>query len=81
VVVRVRLRVDPIKCKAHGMCGELFPERIRMDDWGYPVIDPRALSDEVVEHARRAVADCPRAALRLEVIGEPGARERPDNPD
>ena len=29
MVVRVRLRVDPIKCKAHGMCGELFPELLK----------------------------------------------------
>jgi ferredoxin len=81
MVVRVRLRVDPIKCKAHGMCGELFPERIRMDDWGYPIIDPRALSDDVLEHARRAVAECPRSALRMDPIDDPGARQRPDDPD
>jgi ferredoxin len=81
MVVRVRLRVDPIKCKAHGMCGELFPERIRMDDWGYPVIDSRALSDDVLEHARRAVDECPRSALRVDLIGDPGARDRPDDAD
>jgi ferredoxin len=81
MVVRVRLRVDPIKCKAHGMCGELFPERIRMDDWGYPVIDPRALSDDVLEHARRAVAECPRSALRVDLMDDPSARNRPDDPD
>jgi ferredoxin len=79
--VRVRLRVDPIKCNAHGMCGELLPERIRMDDWGYPVIDPRALGDDILDHAQRAVADCPRAALRVESVDEPGARQRPDDPD
>ena len=81
MVVRVRLRVDPIKCKAHGMCGELFPERIRMDDWGYPIIDPRALSEDVLEHARRSVAECPRSALRVDLIDDPAARERPDDPD
>ncbi len=80
-MVRVRLRVDPIKCKAHGMCGELFPERIRMDDWGYPVIESRPLPDDLLEHALRAVADCPRAALRLDPIDEPGARVRPDDAD
>ena len=36
-----RLRVDPIACTAHGMCAELVPERIALDDWGYPLIaDP-----------------------------------------
>jgi ferredoxin len=81
MVVRVHLRVDPIKCKAHGMCGELFPERIRMDDWGYPVIDQRVLPDDLLDLARRAVAECPRTALRLDPLDEPGARERPDDPD
>ena len=80
-MVRVRLRVDPIKCKAHGMCGELFPERIRMDDWGYPILESRALSDDLLEHARRAVADCPRAALWLDPVDQPGARVRPDDAD
>jgi ferredoxin len=81
MVVKQRLRVDPIKCKAHGMCAELIPERIRLDDWGYPIIDPRALAPELVPHARRAVAECPRAALRIVRVDEPGARDRPDDPD
>jgi ferredoxin len=62
----VRLRVDPIACEAHGLCAELFPERIRLDDWGYPIIDPAPIEGELVEHARRAVAACPRVALILE---------------
>ncbi len=81
MVVKHRLRVDPIKCKAHGMCDELIPERIRMDDWGYPVIDPRALSPDLVDHARRAVAACPRGALTIAPVGESGARAVPDDPD
>ncbi len=80
-MVRLRLRVDPIKCKAHGMCDELIPERIRMDDWGYPVIDPRALPPELYDIARRAVAACPRAALSMVAVGEAGARPLPDNAD
>ena len=26
------LRVNPITCQAHGMCAELLPERISLDD-------------------------------------------------
>ena len=33
------LRVDPIACDAHGVCAELFPEFISLDDWGYPIVD------------------------------------------
>ncbi len=62
---RTTLRVNPIACDAHGMCAELFPERITLDDWGYPVIDQRPIEPELVEHARRAANACPRAALLL----------------
>ena len=26
---------------AHGLCAELFPERIELDEWGYPIVDRR----------------------------------------
>jgi ferredoxin len=48
------------------MCAELFPERITLDDWGYPIIDPKPIPPNLVEHARRAVAACPTLALVLE---------------
>ena len=60
------IRVDPIACDGHGLCAELFPERIRLDDWGYPIIDPAPIGGSLVGHARRAVAQCPKLALRLE---------------
>ena len=61
-----RVRVNPIACEAHGMCAELLPERITLDDWGYPLIDGRPLEDGLVEHARRAARACPTLALLLE---------------
>jgi ferredoxin len=60
-----QLRVDPIACDGHGLCAELFPERVRLDDWGFPIVEgdiPPALE----KHARRAVAACPVQALRLQ---------------
>jgi ferredoxin len=60
-----RLTVDPIACSGHGACAELFPERIGLDDWGYPIVDGAPVPDELVAHARRAVAACPTLALRL----------------
>jgi ferredoxin len=65
-----RLSVDPIGCTGHGACAELFPERIRLDDWGYPMLDDRPIPDELLPHARRAVAACPTLALRLRSGGE-----------
>jgi len=60
------LLVDMIKCDGHGICAELFPECIRLDDWGYPIVDGRDIPHELLSHARRAVTACPTLALRLE---------------
>ena len=43
---RHRLRVNPITCEAHGMCAELLPERIALDEWGYPILDERPLDGD-----------------------------------
>lgn len=59
--------VNPIGCAAHGMCAELLPERISLDDWGYPIVDGAPLSADLFEHARRAADACPTFALMLEV--------------
>jgi ferredoxin len=61
-----RLRVNPIACEAHGMCAELLPEAITLDDWGYPIVDDRPLPPELLDHARRAAQACPTFALLLE---------------
>lgn len=61
-----RLRVNPIACEAHGMCAELLPERITLDEWGYPLVDDQPLSLDLVEHARRAAEACPTFALLLQ---------------
>ena len=60
------LRVNPITCEAHGLCAELLPELIELDDWGYPIVDGRPIPRELLEHARRAADMCPTLALRLE---------------
>jgi ferredoxin len=60
------LRVNPIACKGHGLCAELFPERVRLDDWGYPIVDREPVPQALEQHMRRAVAACPTLALRLE---------------
>ena len=59
------LTVDPIACAGHGVCAELLPEWIRLDDWGYPIIRDGAVPPELLARARWAVANCPALALRL----------------
>jgi ferredoxin len=66
--VTSKLVVNPITCVGHGICAELFPERIRLDDWGYPIIDPRPIPAHLEGHARRAVAACPTLALLLRKV-------------
>lgn len=61
-----RLRVNPILCDARGQCAELFPEWITLDDWRYPIISPAAIPPGLTSHAQRAVANCPKLALRIE---------------
>ena len=64
-----RLRVNPIACDGHGLCAELFPERVTLDDWGYPLVDGAPIPRALEQHARRAVDACPVLALRLEQLG------------
>jgi ferredoxin len=61
-----RLRVNPIACTAHGMCAELLPERISLDDWGYPILDGEPLPPRLVALAERAARACPTFALLVE---------------
>ena len=60
------IRVNPITCKAHGMCAELLPELIELDPWGYPILSRAAVPGELVDHARRAASSCPTLALLVE---------------
>ena len=63
----MRLRVNPTLCEGFGYCAEIVPELITVDDWGYPIVSLREIDDEeLLKHARRAVATCPRLALLIE---------------
>lgn len=63
------LHVDLTRCDGRGLCAELVPQLIALDDWGYPlvltggrdaIVPPDSEGD-----ARDAVALCPRQALSL----------------
>lgn len=62
---KARLVLNPIACKAHGVCAELPPEVIRPDPWGYPIIEAGPVPADLLPLARRAVAACPTLALML----------------
>ena len=64
-----RLAVNSIACTGHGICAELLPELIRLDEWGYPIVAARQVPHELASLSRRAVRLCPTLALRLEHDG------------
>jgi ferredoxin len=60
-----RLRVNPILCSGHGLCAELLPEQISLDEWGYPILSDQPVPQALRKLARRVVTDCPALALAL----------------
>ena len=52
------------------MCAVVLPERITLDEWGYPVIEPGPIPERLLSPARRAVDVCPVLALSLRQVQE-----------
>jgi len=65
---RVTLGIDRIKCDGHGVCADLVPELIELDDWAIRSSAGGAIPQSVLPHARRAVSGCPTLALRLQAL-------------
>ena len=59
------LVVDRVKCDGRGLCAEILPELIRLDDWGYPILKPGPVPERLVPFAQRAMEDCPVLAIAL----------------
>jgi ferredoxin len=63
---RARLRVDPVACEGRGLCAEVAPELVTLDDWGFPIVRSDAVPPEWMVHAREAIRLCPKLALTLQ---------------
>lgn len=75
MALSLRLEVNPIACTAHGLCAELLPELIKLDEWGYPILAD-TIPIGLEGHARRAVRICPALALRITTAkGRQGTRK------
>lgn len=60
------VRIDMVRCAAHGICARVLKERIALDPWGFPIVDPDPLdTDRLVRQARRAAKACPQHALTM----------------
>jgi ferredoxin len=60
-----RLRIDPIACEGRGLCADLLPELIQLDEWGYPLVRPGAMPPQLRKDAQSAARHCPTLALRV----------------
>jgi len=60
-----RIVVDWTACDGRGLCAELLPELVSRDEWGFPLIPEPSVPASLRDHAERAIAACPRLALRL----------------
>lgn len=60
-----RLVLDPIRCTGHGVCAELLPEGIVLDEWGYPALAHGEVPRDLLRRARQAATACPTRALTL----------------
>ena len=63
----MRLIVDPVACEANGVCVELLPDALELDDDDDVVrLRVAIVPAPLHERARQAVRACPRQALRVE---------------
>jgi ferredoxin len=62
-----RVRVDPDKCQGHNRCYSLAPDLFDIDDLGTASArGDGAVPPDLLDKARRAVANCPEYAITLE---------------
>ena len=71
------LNIDRIGCDGRGICAELLPELLELDEWGYPIVGAADVPAALIEHARRAVTACPVLAFRLFEDAASAARATP----
>ena len=41
------LAVDWTRCDGHGLCAQLLPSRIALDEWGFPILPEQPLDPRV----------------------------------
>ncbi|OGO53628.1 MAG: hypothetical protein A2V85_00400 [Chloroflexi bacterium RBG_16_72_14] len=69
-----RLRVDWVRCDGYGLCGDMLPELIDLDEWRFPILRAGPVDRDLLHDAQRAADCCPMKALILEPV--PADRRR-----
>jgi ferredoxin len=71
-----RLYLDFAACSRHGLCADLLPELVDVDEWGFPILGDDVVRPDLLPLARRAVRACPTLALRLLPAGQSAAHRK-----
>jgi ferredoxin len=61
----MKIILDRPRCEGHGLCEEVAPKLMHLDDDGELVLDVVDVTDEQLDAAKAAVRVCPVAALKL----------------
>lgn len=61
----MKIILDRPRCEGHGLCEEVAPKLMHLDDDGELVLDVVDVNDEQIDAAKAAVRVCPVAALKL----------------
>lgn len=72
---QVKVAVDRIACSGHGVCAQLLPRQVVLDEWGYPALSEGQVAVVGAREAGHAVQLCPARALR--VVTDPVRERRP----
>lgn len=60
----MRIEVDRDLCEGNAVCVNLVPQLFELDDDDYSVVKMDPVPIELEEQGARAVAECPRTALK-----------------
>jgi ferredoxin len=61
----MKILLDRPRCEGHGLCEEVAPDLMHLDDEGELVLDVEDVEGVDLEKAKAAVRVCPVAALKL----------------
>jgi ferredoxin len=63
----MKLVLDSTACDGYGMCQEVAPDLVDLDDWGYAgLIGDGSVRSDLADSAHRAAAVCPAQALKVQ---------------
>ena len=66
--MKIVVRLDPTRCRGHGICALMFPDGVELDRWGYGrVLDDVPGGRRSLVQARRAQRACPNEAISFTV--------------